>query len=120
VLATSDSAQPPSLPPFLPLASPRQGHHVAGEGATFSPGGYEIAALAAGGALVAVGAVLGPPGQRQARSVYALTRPPGHHAERGEGRGFCVFNNVAVAAAAALEAHGLQRVAIVDFDVHHG
>jgi acetoin utilization deacetylase AcuC-like enzyme len=53
-------------------------------------------------------------------SAFCAVRPPGHHAERGRAMGFCVFNNVAVAAAHALEAHGLSRVAIVDFDVHHG
>lgn len=54
------------------------------------------------------------------RNAYALTRPPGHHAERSLGLGYCLFNNVAVAARQAIEQHGLHRVAIVDFDVHHG
>jgi hypothetical protein len=53
-------------------------------------------------------------------NAYALVRPPGHHAEAGEGMGFCIFNNIAIAAQAALEQHGLSRVAIVDYDVHHG
>ena len=116
----------------------------------FAPGGYEIASLAAGGAIVATEAVL----RGELRNAYALVRPPGewatvvttvrtrnrgtwytrmlvrcsrraacrtgHHAERDHGMGFCIFNNVAVAAAHALAAHGLKRVAIVDFDVHHG
>lgn len=51
---------------------------------------------------------------------YALLRPPGHHAECDKGMGFCIFNNVAVAAAHALEVRGLQRIAVVDYDVHHG
>ncbi|GLC46063.1 hypothetical protein PLESTM_001821300 [Pleodorina starrii] len=95
-----------------------KGHHTAGDVATFAPGGYHIAALAAGGAIVAVEAVL----RGEVRNAYALVRPPGHHAEADRGMGFCIFNNVAVAAAHALsqQHHGLARVAIVDFDVHHG
>mmetsp|Transcript_9120 Transcript_9120/g.15931 ORF Transcript_9120/g.15931 Transcript_9120/m.15931 type:complete len:404 (-) Transcript_9120:299-1510(-) len=93
-----------------------KGHHEAGEGTTFSPGAYQVACLAAGGALAAMEAVL----TGQVSAAFALTRPPGHHAERDEGRGFCIFNNVAICAAAALQKHGLQRVAIVDYDVHHG
>ena len=56
----------------------------------------------------------------EARNSFCNVRPPGHHAARQRAMGFCIFNNVAVGAAHALEAHGLQRVAIVDFDVHHG
>ncbi len=55
-----------------------------------------------------------------ANPIFCAVRPPGHHAERAEAMGFCLFNNIAVAAAHALEAHGLERVAIIDFDVHHG
>ena len=54
------------------------------------------------------------------KSVFCCVRPPGHHAERNRAMGFCIFNNVAVGAAHALQAHGLSKVAIVDFDVHHG
>src|SRR3954469_6056088 len=56
----------------------------------------------------------------QADAAFCAVRPPGHHAERARAMGFCFFNNVAVAAAHALAQHGLQRVAVVDFDVHHG
>ncbi|HZX95063.1 MAG TPA: histone deacetylase family protein [Myxococcales bacterium] len=56
----------------------------------------------------------------QANAAFCAVRPPGHHAERARAMGFCFFNNVAVAAAHALAQHGLQRVAVVDFDVHHG
>lgn len=81
-----------------------------------SPESYEVACLAAGAAVTAVGHVLdGGAGSR----AFALVRPPGHHAERGRAMGFCLFNNVAIAAADA-RAHGLARVAIVDYDVHHG
>src|SRR5262245_54961049 len=76
---------------------------------------YEIARLAAGAAVDAVARVMGGRGHRS----LALVRPPGHHAERGRAMGFCLFNNVAIAAAHA-RARGLERVAIVDYDVHHG
>ena len=81
-----------------------------------SPETYDVACLAAGAVLTAVDHVLdGPAGSR----ALALVRPPGHHAERNRAMGFCLFNNVAVAAAHA-RARGLERVAIVDYDVHHG
>jgi acetoin utilization deacetylase AcuC-like enzyme len=81
-----------------------------------SPESYDVALLAAGAACQAVDHVLDTP--RGARAV-AVVRPPGHHAERGKAMGFCLFNNVAIAAAHA-RARGLARVAIVDYDVHHG
>ena len=81
-----------------------------------SPETYDVACLAAGAALTAVDHVLdGGAGSR----ALALVRPPGHHAERNRAMGFCLFNNVAVAAARARD-RGLERVAIVDYDVHHG
>ena len=81
-----------------------------------SPETYDVACLAAGAVLTAVDHVLdGAAGTR----ALALVRPPGHHAERNRAMGFCLFNNVAVAAAHA-RARGLERVAIVDYDVHHG
>ena len=81
-----------------------------------SPGSAEAALRAAGAAVAAVDACW--PAQRQ--RAFCAVRPPGHHATREQAMGFCLFNNVAVAAAHALAAHGLERVAIVDFDVHHG
>ena len=81
-----------------------------------SPETFAVATLAAGAAVTAVDRVLdGPAGSR----AFALIRPPGHHAERNRAMGFCFFNNIAVAAAHA-RARGLRRVAIVDYDVHHG
>jgi acetoin utilization deacetylase AcuC-like enzyme len=77
---------------------------------------YEVALLAAGGACRAVDAVL----NAEASRAFALVRPPGHHAEPDAPMGFCLFNNAAVAAEHALGTHGLERVAIVDWDVHHG
>jgi acetoin utilization deacetylase AcuC-like enzyme len=81
-----------------------------------SPGSYEIALLAAGAAIDAVERAMSGPHA----CALAMMRPPGHHAERAHARGFCLFNNVAVAAAHARHALGASRVAIVDYDVHHG
>jgi acetoin utilization deacetylase AcuC-like enzyme len=80
-----------------------------------SPESYDIALLAAGAAIDAVERVMGG----SHRAAVALVRPPGHHAERAKAMGFCLFNNVAVAAAHA-RTLGARRVAIVDYDVHHG
>ena len=88
----------------------------AGELTPFGPGSYEIALLAAGGCMTAVDAVM----DGKVANAYALVRPPGHHAERDRGRGFCIFGNTALAALHARHARGLARVAIVDWDVHHG
>lgn len=82
----------------------------------FGPGGFEIAALAAGGVLEAVDAVI----DRTVANAYALVRPIGHHAEPDRGLGFCMFNNGAIAARHALQHKGLERIAMVDWDVHHG
>src|SRR3990170_2962198 len=80
------------------------------------PGSYRAALRSAGGVLAATDAVL----DGEIGSAFCLVRPPGHHATPIQAMGFCLFNNVAVAAAHALERRGLERVAIVDFDVHHG
>ena len=87
-----------------------------GESVSIGEGGYEIAALAAGGCLVAVDAVL----EGRVSNAYALARPAGHHAEADQGRGFCVFGNTALAAHHAKQNHGIDRIAILDWDVHHG
>ncbi|MSQ69951.1 MAG: class II histone deacetylase [Betaproteobacteria bacterium] len=79
-------------------------------------GGYEIALLAAGGAIALADAVL----DGRVDNGYALVRPPGHHARPDEAMGFCVFGNVAIAGLHLLEARGLERIAIVDWDAHHG
>ena len=89
----------------------------AGDGASpLGKGGYEIGLLAAGGAIQATKSVL----TGEDDTAYAIINPPGHHAERERGMGFCLFNNASVAAAYAKEHHGLTRVAVVDWDVHHG
>ena len=81
-----------------------------------NPFSYQAALRAAGAVVLCVDLVIG----KQAGNAFCNIRPPGHHAERGRAMGFCIFNNVAVGAAHALAQHGLQRVAIADFDVHHG
>ncbi len=86
------------------------------EDTTLSAGSAEAALRASGAAIAAVDAVLSGDIDR----AFCAVRPPGHHATAGTAMGFCLFNHVAVAAAHALAAHGLERVAIVDFDVHHG
>ena len=80
------------------------------------PGTWRAALRAAGAAVAATDHVL----DGQAENAFCAVRPPGHHATRDETMGFCFFNNVAVAARHALDVHGLERVAIIDFDVHHG
>ncbi|GAB4037735.1 MAG: histone deacetylase family protein [Rubrivivax sp.] len=80
------------------------------------PATWQAALRAAGAAVAATEAVL----SGHAENAFCAVRPPGHHATRDETMGFCFFNNVAVAARHALDAHGLARVAIIDFDVHHG
>jgi acetoin utilization deacetylase AcuC-like enzyme len=88
-----------------------------GELAPFATGGYEIACLSAGGVLAAVESVI----DQKIDNAYCLVRPPGHHAEKDFGMGFCIFNNVAIAAKhARTYCPAIQKVAIVDYDVHHG
>ena len=81
-----------------------------------SPGSWEAATVAAGAAVGAVDAVMGG----TVDAAFALVRPPGHHAPGDRAMGFCLLNNAAIAAAHAVAAHGLSRVLLVDFDVHHG
>ena len=81
-----------------------------------SPGSYEAAILAAGGLCEAISMVItGEPD-----NAFALVRPPGHHAERGRAMGFCLFNNVAVGARYAQERYDLERILVIDWDLHHG
>ncbi|HEY3521627.1 MAG TPA: histone deacetylase family protein [Rhodanobacteraceae bacterium] len=81
-----------------------------------SPGSLEAALRAAGAVCAAVDAVM----NGETTRAFCAVRPPGHHATRDTAMGFCIFNSIAVAAAHAMEQHGLKRVTIIDFDVHHG
>ncbi len=81
-----------------------------------SPGSHEAALRAAGAACAAVDAVM----LGQAQNAFCAVRPPGHHAETNRAMGFCLFNNVAIGAIHARTVYGLKRVAVIDFDVHHG
>ncbi len=97
-------------------AVPNTGYVGLDADTTLSPGSGGAILHAAGGAVAAVDAVLGG----QAKRAFVGTRPPGHHAERATAMGFCLFNNVAVAALHARHAHRLGKIAVFDFDVHHG
>jgi acetoin utilization deacetylase AcuC-like enzyme len=97
-------------------ASPAAGLAHLDTDTAMNPHTLAAARRAAGAAVLATDMVI----RGEAGAAFCNVRPPGHHAERGHAMGFCLFNNVAVAAAHALEAHGLKRVVVVDFDVHHG
>jgi acetoin utilization deacetylase AcuC-like enzyme len=97
-------------------AVPRLGHVGIDADTVLSPGSGEAALRAAGAVAAAVDAVVAG----EADNAFCAVRPPGHHAEPSRSMGFCLFNNVVVGAVRAREAHGLERVAVVDFDVHHG
>lgn len=86
------------------------------EETVLSPGSFQAALYAAGGAMNAVQAVL----EETVRNAYALLRPPGHHATSKQAMGFCIFNNAVVAAHYARRVYGLERIMIIDWDVHHG
>lgn len=88
----------------------------AGDGALMGPGSLAIARLAAGGVIAAVDTVMSGP----VRRVFANVRPPGHHAMRDRGMGYCIFGNVALAVLHAQRAYGLSRILVLDWDVHHG
>ena len=97
-------------------AVPAEGYAQVDPDTVLSPASGEAALRAAGAMVAAVDAVLSD----QAKTAFCAVRPPGHHAEPARGMGFCLFNNVAIGAAHARGNRGLERVAIVDFDVHHG
>ena len=97
-------------------AVPAEGLRQLDEDTFLSPGSYQAALRATGGACAAVDAVLAG----EVANAFVAMRPPGHHAERETPMGFCLFGTVAIAAKRALDHHGLDRVAVLDFDVHHG
>jgi acetoin utilization deacetylase AcuC-like enzyme len=97
-------------------AVPAQGFAPIDADTFLSPGSFDAAMRAVGGVCAAVDAVAAG----EACNAFVGCRPPGHHAERETAMGFCLFGTVAIAARRALDMHGLKRVAVVDFDVHHG
>jgi acetoin utilization deacetylase AcuC-like enzyme len=101
---------------MLQAAEPAAGTRALDADTHIGPGSLEAALRAAGGACRAVDAVLAG----EATNAFCALRPPGHHAEAARPMGFCLFGSVAIAAKRALDHHGLRRVAVVDFDVHHG
>ena len=97
-------------------ATPKQGLVQLDADTSMSPGSFEAALRAVGAATRAVDEVV----TKKADNVFCAMRPPGHHTERARPMGFCIFNQAAIAARYAQKKHGLGRVAVMDFDVHHG
>lgn len=100
----------------LEAMAPIDGYSTIDPDTMMNPHTLEAARLAAGAVVLAVDAVM----RDQASTAFCAVRPPGHHAMPNQAMGFCFYNNVAVAAAHAMETYGLKRIALIDFDVHHG
>jgi acetoin utilization deacetylase AcuC-like enzyme len=115
-LADIERVHPPRYVEAIRAAIPARDHEWLDPDTVISPGSWEAALRAAGAALHAVDQVMAG----AADNAFCAVRPPGHHAEPTRAMGFCLFNNVAMAALHARAAHGAARVAVVDFDVHHG
>jgi len=118
-LATDEQlarVHPPEYVRAIRDAAPEHGTVHLDPDTAMNPHSLDAALRAAGAAVLATDLVM----QKKVDSAFCAVRPPGHHACRARSMGFCIFNNVAVAARHAVEVHGLDRVAIIDFDVHHG
>lgn len=100
----------------IAAAAPKEGRVMLDGDTEMNPFSYPAALRAAGAVVLGVDMVM----DHKIENAFCNIRPPGHHAERARAMGFCIFNNIAIGAAHALAAHGLSRVAIADFDVHHG
>jgi acetoin utilization deacetylase AcuC-like enzyme len=109
-------AHPETYVKAIEEVAPKAGMIAIDADTTMSPGSYEAVMRAVGAAVHAVDEVMAG----RAKNAFSAMRPPGHHAERTRAMGFCFFNNAAIAARHAQQAHGAERVAIVDWDVHHG
>jgi acetoin utilization deacetylase AcuC-like enzyme len=109
-------AHPAEYLAMVEARSPASGHVSLDPDTHMSPGSLIAARRAAGANVKAVDMVI----SGEVKSAFCATRPPGHHAEKTTAMGFCLYANAAIAALHAIEAHGLSRVAILDFDVHHG
>lgn len=109
-------AHPRGFVDRLLAAVPESGHVGIDADTIMSPGSGQAALRAAGAVAAAVDAVVAG----EADNAFCAVRPPGHHSEPGRAMGFCLFNNIAIGALRAREVHGLARVAVIDFDVHHG
>jgi len=101
---------------FIKSHAPESGYYSIDGDTTMNMHTWQAALRSAGGAIAAVDAVM----SGEVKNAFTCLRPPGHHAEPHQAMGFCFFNNIAIAAKHALEKHGVERVAIIDFDVHHG
>jgi len=101
---------------FVKSKTPSSGYSMIDGDTIMNPATWTVSLRAAGAAIAAVDAVM----QGEVNNVFCAIRPPGHHAEPHRSMGFCVFNNVAIATRYAIETYGLDRVAVIDFDVHHG
>ncbi|WP_407519858.1 histone deacetylase family protein [Methylobacterium oryzisoli] len=115
-LAAAALAHPQAFVDAIAEAAPREGMVAIDGDTVMSPGTLEAVLRAVGGAMHAVDEVM----TGRVANAFSAMRPPGHHAERTRAMGFCVFNSAAIAARHAQKAHGAARVALVDWDVHHG
>jgi acetoin utilization deacetylase AcuC-like enzyme len=115
-LADIERLHPKAYVEMVHATIPKQGHKSLDPDTVVSPGSWEAALRATGASLYAVDQVMGG----KADNVFCAVRPPGHHAEPSRAMGFCLFNTVAIAALHARAKHGAKRVAVIDFDVHHG
>jgi len=115
-IAVIERVHPRSYVEGVRAAIPKHDHNWLDPDTIVSPGSWEAALRAAGAVVHAVDQVMAG----SAKNAFCAVRPPGHHAEPARAMGFCLFNNVAVGALHARAAHGAKRVAVIDFDVHHG